>query len=244
MFYPDFAASSKFSVQMLGRKAEKQALSPGNSQSKRPTYTRSRTGCLTCRVKKIKCDEAKPNCMRCARGERDCAWPAASAPKEPPLVKHSRREDSAVRRGYRQDTSQHNEAIQLQLDILVTSKLSALLPSPLVYEHSNTLTMHPWLTTARINNSHLANGRSSDTNSHMQPAHTSISHLAHVYSSDASTTHHPVAQYQACPLTPHIGNSHPAYVHSSDTSMTHHLGMAAQYQATRLLSQNPWPTHM
>ncbi|KAK6984474.1 hypothetical protein R3P38DRAFT_343682 [Favolaschia claudopus] len=65
MFYPDFAASSKFSVQMLGRKAEKQALSPGNSQSKRPTYTRSRTGCLTCRVKKIKCDEAKPNSVAC-----------------------------------------------------------------------------------------------------------------------------------------------------------------------------------
>ncbi|KAJ7647094.1 hypothetical protein FB45DRAFT_892335 [Roridomyces roridus] len=42
---------------------------------KRPKYTRSKTGCLTCRVKKIKCDEAKPNCMRCQHGQRDCTWP-------------------------------------------------------------------------------------------------------------------------------------------------------------------------
>ncbi|KAJ3896741.1 hypothetical protein GG344DRAFT_60921 [Lentinula edodes] len=40
-------------------------------QRKRPKYTRSKTGCLTCRVKKIKCDETKPNCMRCTHGQRD-----------------------------------------------------------------------------------------------------------------------------------------------------------------------------
>ncbi|KAJ7072090.1 hypothetical protein C8F01DRAFT_228606 [Mycena amicta] len=58
---------------------------------KRPKYTRSKTGCLTCRVKKIKCDEAKPSCMRCAHGQRDCTWPEgvptrkrASSVKESP----------------------------------------------------------------------------------------------------------------------------------------------------------------
>ncbi|KIJ67948.1 hypothetical protein HYDPIDRAFT_25403 [Hydnomerulius pinastri MD-312] len=44
-------------------------------QRKRPKYTRSKTGCLTCRVKKIKCDETKPVCMRCTHGQRDCTWP-------------------------------------------------------------------------------------------------------------------------------------------------------------------------
>ncbi|KAJ8587158.1 hypothetical protein M405DRAFT_934903 [Rhizopogon salebrosus TDB-379] len=44
-------------------------------QRKRPKYTRSKTGCMTCRVKKIKCDETKPNCMRCTHGQRDCTWP-------------------------------------------------------------------------------------------------------------------------------------------------------------------------
>ncbi|KAF8135676.1 hypothetical protein EV363DRAFT_1581972 [Boletus edulis] len=46
-----------------------------SQQRKRPKYTRSKTGCLTCRVKKIKCDETKPICMRCTHGQRDCTWP-------------------------------------------------------------------------------------------------------------------------------------------------------------------------
>ncbi|KAF8628884.1 hypothetical protein AX15_003670 [Amanita polypyramis BW_CC] len=51
------------------------AKSETTQQRKRPKYTRSKTGCLTCRVKKIKCDETKPNCMRCTHGQRDCTWP-------------------------------------------------------------------------------------------------------------------------------------------------------------------------
>ncbi|KIM91874.1 hypothetical protein PILCRDRAFT_51 [Piloderma croceum F 1598] len=46
-----------------------------NAQRKRPKYTRSKTGCLTCRAKKIKCDESKPTCIRCTHGQRDCTWP-------------------------------------------------------------------------------------------------------------------------------------------------------------------------
>jgi len=45
------------------------------AQRKRPKYTRSKTGCLTCRVKKIKCDETKPSCSRCVHAQRDCTWP-------------------------------------------------------------------------------------------------------------------------------------------------------------------------
>ncbi|KAF9792495.1 hypothetical protein BJ322DRAFT_1029605 [Thelephora terrestris] len=44
-------------------------------QRKRPKYTRSKTGCMTCRGKKIKCDETKPNCLRCTHGQRECTWP-------------------------------------------------------------------------------------------------------------------------------------------------------------------------
>ena len=58
------------------------------TQRKRPKYTRSKTGCLTCRAKKIKvspmcwrvfslpslrvkCDETKPTCVRCSHGQRE-----------------------------------------------------------------------------------------------------------------------------------------------------------------------------
>ncbi|KAF5351646.1 hypothetical protein D9756_007542 [Leucocoprinus leucothites] len=51
---------------------------------KRPKYTRSKTGCMTCRVKKIKCDETKPNCMRCTHGQRDCTWPEGVPARKKP----------------------------------------------------------------------------------------------------------------------------------------------------------------
>ncbi|KAH9204654.1 hypothetical protein DL95DRAFT_280686, partial [Leptodontidium sp. 2 PMI_412] len=31
-------------------------------------------GCLTCRKRKVKCDEAKPICGRCQRLRRECTW--------------------------------------------------------------------------------------------------------------------------------------------------------------------------
>ncbi|TVY68926.1 Transcriptional regulatory protein pro1 [Lachnellula suecica] len=35
---------------------------------------RTRTGCLTCRKRKVKCDEGKPICGRCQRLQRECTW--------------------------------------------------------------------------------------------------------------------------------------------------------------------------
>ncbi|KJA20738.1 hypothetical protein HYPSUDRAFT_775819 [Hypholoma sublateritium FD-334 SS-4] len=63
---------------------------PELGQRKRPKYTRSKTGCLTCRVKKIKCDETKPNCMRCTHGSRDCSWPEGVPARKKSI---SRRDD-------------------------------------------------------------------------------------------------------------------------------------------------------
>lgn len=54
------------------------------SQRKRPKYTRSKTGCLTCRVKKVKCDESKPICVRCSHGQRDCTWPEGVPTRKKP----------------------------------------------------------------------------------------------------------------------------------------------------------------
>ncbi|PBK58867.1 hypothetical protein ARMSODRAFT_1009975 [Armillaria solidipes] len=65
-------------------------LTDAQAQRKRPKYTRSKTGCMTCRVKKIKCDETKPNCMRCTHGQRDCTWPDGV----PPRKKQPGRKDS------------------------------------------------------------------------------------------------------------------------------------------------------
>ncbi|KAK0504799.1 hypothetical protein EDD18DRAFT_1126419 [Armillaria luteobubalina] len=41
----------------------------------RPTqHTRSRTGCLTCRRRRVKCEETKPTCRNCIRDSLNCEF--------------------------------------------------------------------------------------------------------------------------------------------------------------------------
>ncbi|PHH89832.1 hypothetical protein CDD83_5158 [Cordyceps sp. RAO-2017] len=45
-------------------------------------HARSKTGCLTCRQRKKKCDETRPSCASCTRSALDCVWPERpDAPK-------------------------------------------------------------------------------------------------------------------------------------------------------------------
>lgn len=39
---------------------------------KRQVRKRTKTGCMTCRKRRIKCDGAKPSCFNCAKSKRDC----------------------------------------------------------------------------------------------------------------------------------------------------------------------------
>ncbi len=40
------------------------------------SHRRTKTGCLTCRVRRKKCDEAKPVCTGCERNKLICSWPS------------------------------------------------------------------------------------------------------------------------------------------------------------------------
>ncbi|KAL1992181.1 hypothetical protein VTN49DRAFT_4213 [Thermomyces lanuginosus] len=39
-------------------------------------HRRTRSGCFTCRHRRIKCDEARPICERCRKGNRECVYPS------------------------------------------------------------------------------------------------------------------------------------------------------------------------
>ncbi|KIY02167.1 uncharacterized protein Z520_02305 [Fonsecaea multimorphosa CBS 102226] len=53
----------------------------GSSQRRDTSaYIRTKTGCLTCRVRKKKCDEIRPICAGCARNFIDCQWPVPPDP--------------------------------------------------------------------------------------------------------------------------------------------------------------------
>lgn len=45
----------------------------------RPNYPRTKTGCLTCRRRRKKCDETRPDCTGCRRNGLACTWPAKDA---------------------------------------------------------------------------------------------------------------------------------------------------------------------
>ncbi|KAE8382002.1 hypothetical protein BDV26DRAFT_288977 [Aspergillus bertholletiae] len=58
---------------------------------RRPAHLRTKTGCLTCRKRKKKCDETPGTCSNCARRWLSCEWPANLCRNQ----KHSRQERPA-----------------------------------------------------------------------------------------------------------------------------------------------------
>ncbi|KAF5625108.1 exopolygalacturonase [Fusarium sp. NRRL 52700] len=51
----------------------------------RRNHPRSKNGCLTCRTKRKKCDEAKPICTACDRSQQDCLWPKTEENQQPDM---------------------------------------------------------------------------------------------------------------------------------------------------------------
>lgn len=46
---------------------------------------RSRNGCLTCKRRKVRCNEEKPQCYHCHRLNLECLWKDTTSPRPPPL---------------------------------------------------------------------------------------------------------------------------------------------------------------
>ncbi|KAJ5542584.1 hypothetical protein N7535_005007 [Penicillium sp. DV-2018c] len=45
----------------------------GNHRTgQKPKQTKSRNGCITCKAKRLKCDEIKPSCRQCDRRKVQC----------------------------------------------------------------------------------------------------------------------------------------------------------------------------
>ncbi|TRX88241.1 hypothetical protein FHL15_010866 [Xylaria flabelliformis] len=60
---------------------------------RRATHAKARTGCVTCKRRRVKCDEAKPTCARCIKSGHKCAgyedWSAATDPQPPSRARSS-----------------------------------------------------------------------------------------------------------------------------------------------------------
>ncbi|KAF8904488.1 hypothetical protein CPB84DRAFT_1773201 [Gymnopilus junonius] len=145
---------------------------PDMTQRKRPKYTRSKTGCLTCRVKKIKCDETKPNCMRCTHGSRDCTWPDGV----PTRKKNTPRRDDVDTRPSTAGSSGLSEASTPPARELTPPHRNdvdlSLLPMPSRPPSENYLPIHPL--SADHESSRRSMDRSSSYSQSHQPTNTGV----------------------------------------------------------------------
>ncbi|KAM0438536.1 hypothetical protein ACHAPT_001285 [Fusarium lateritium] len=58
---------------------------PRRHRRNRPSRARglrTSTGCLTCRRRRVKCDERKPRCVQCSKSDRDCRYAQPSDPDQ------------------------------------------------------------------------------------------------------------------------------------------------------------------
>lgn len=60
---------------------------PGNKRTK---IKRSRTGCMTCRMRKKRCCESKPRCSECVRLNIACRWPVPGKERKNKSKNHQR----------------------------------------------------------------------------------------------------------------------------------------------------------
>ncbi|EED20571.1 C6 finger domain protein, putative [Talaromyces stipitatus ATCC 10500] len=71
--------------QQLQHQGQSQPQLPPQLQQQQPIPTeprkhkRTRSGCLTCRSRRVKCDEGRPVCEKCKKGNRPCEYPQPNA---------------------------------------------------------------------------------------------------------------------------------------------------------------------
>ncbi|KAH7074254.1 hypothetical protein FB567DRAFT_192498 [Paraphoma chrysanthemicola] len=56
---------------------------PRKPRPSRARGLRTTTGCLTCRKRRVKCDETRPRCVTCAKSDRECLYASSSDSKSP-----------------------------------------------------------------------------------------------------------------------------------------------------------------
>ncbi|KAI1824197.1 hypothetical protein F4861DRAFT_531081 [Xylaria intraflava] len=82
--YQSIGYESGFTDQIVFQETKSQSSrsrkrsSPGIDHVK---HRRTRSGCYTCRSRRVKCDENRPICDRCRKGKRDCSYPDSLAVK-------------------------------------------------------------------------------------------------------------------------------------------------------------------
>ncbi|PYH88549.1 hypothetical protein BO71DRAFT_365186 [Aspergillus ellipticus CBS 707.79] len=66
--------------------AESSRLNRSGRERKKQWAPKVKTGCITCRIRRVKCDEAKPSCLKCSSTGRKCDGYSPAPLEQPPDV--------------------------------------------------------------------------------------------------------------------------------------------------------------
>lgn len=81
-------------------------------------HKRNRSGCFTCRARRIKCDEGRPVCVRCCNGSRECVYPSRTAPSKGARASGKSRGPSSQSQGTHSSAKyEHKRATPLEPNI-------------------------------------------------------------------------------------------------------------------------------
>ncbi|EGX91188.1 C6 finger domain protein, putative [Cordyceps militaris CM01] len=78
-----------FAFQPSISKGRRKSASAASADTEQVKHRRTRSGCFTCRGRRVKCDETRPICERCRKGGRDCVYPDPSTSKASSRQKES-----------------------------------------------------------------------------------------------------------------------------------------------------------
>ncbi|OAA61973.1 Zn(2)-C6 fungal-type DNA-binding domain protein [Niveomyces insectorum RCEF 264] len=84
--WPAHSVASTVSSLSPPRQDEQPEFSPGRRPGKQTIIQRTRTGCYTCRSRRIKCDEQTPACGPCRKARRLCTWVAPDDDRRQPRL--------------------------------------------------------------------------------------------------------------------------------------------------------------
>ncbi|GMM31328.1 hypothetical protein DAMA08_040730 [Martiniozyma asiatica (nom. inval.)] len=107
------------------------------NKRKRAFSNRSRSGCFTCRKRRIKCDERHPFCQNCEKSKRDCQFPLNTVPHKSKELLRREEPVSTTSSGQQNSISNfhlHSNSDNLQISTLpsLVKNQSSLPPLPII----------------------------------------------------------------------------------------------------------------
>ncbi|KAI0594954.1 fungal-specific transcription factor domain-containing protein [Biscogniauxia sp. FL1348] len=114
-YFANFSEPIMFQAPKTQGNRNRKKSAPGMEHVK---HRRTRSGCYTCRSRRVKCDETHPICERCRKGKRDCVYPEPPTGKGP-AGSGSSKDTAAASQATSPDSSQEDEEEDTKLESIL-----------------------------------------------------------------------------------------------------------------------------